>query len=154
MVKGSMSRVKFWDAFYYRIKLRWVLEDDWDWLKKKITSFDWMKKTPRGYNTVTDGWAGAYNSLTHPLLPPNTRVKGRIRVFTHSNLIITDQWIDQWTDGRTKLLVESPVRDLKKQGRIQGHQLRTGGQGGNALFDSCSWTDGPTDRPTDGQRLL
>ena len=43
----------------------------------------------------------------------------------------------------------------KKQGRIHGHQLRTGGQGRKSVFShfSTQWlrTDGRTDRRTDGR---
>ena len=38
-----------------------------------------------------------------------------------------------------------------KQGRIHGHQLRTGGQGGNARFSHFSTRAWRTDRPTDGR---
>ena len=43
----------------------------------------------------------------------------------------------------------------KKQGRIHGHQLRPGGQGRKCAFSHFStrslWTNGPTDRRTDGR---
>ena len=43
-----------------------------------------------------------------------------------------------------------------EQGWINGHQLWTGGQGGNARFhtfqlDHYGWTNGPTDQLTDGR---
>ena len=57
---------------------------------------------------------------------------------------------------------EIKKRIKRKQGRIHGHQLRTGGQGRKRAFSHFStWsllTDGRTDRrtdgPTDGQSLL
>ena len=44
------------------------------------------------------------------------------------------------------------VRDREDQGRIHGHQLRTGGQGRFPTFQLER--DGRTNGPTDGQSLL
>ena len=59
---------------------------------------------------------------------------------------------DQPTNGWTRPVIE--VRLRTKQGRIHGHQLRTGGQGRKCAFSHFSTrsplrTDRPTDQPTD-----
>ena len=84
----------------------------------KIFETLWLK---RGYNIVTDGWAGAHNS---PPLPPlsHTRVAYTTCVFTLFDSCITDcptdgetkeqpngqtnAWTDGWTNRRTKPLIE------------------------------------------------
>ena len=53
------------------------------------------------------------------------------------------------------LLVLWPSRLLfRKQGRIHGHQLQTGGQGWKCAFSHFSTRWLPKDRPMDGQSLL
>ena len=79
------------------------------------------------------------------------------RPFMGSNALLTDL-----ENGDLPLEVSERIvkrAKVKKQGRIHGHQLRTGGQGRKCAFShfSTRWlrtdrrTDGPTDGRTDGR---
>ena len=82
---------------------------------------DRSKQVTRGYNIVAAGWAGASNpySYPNPNLNPNNH-KHLERSFFH--FLTQSPWTDQQmdnrptccngsTDGRTKPLIESLVRD-------------------------------------------
>ena len=66
--------------------------------------------------------------------------------------------MDRRTDGQSipieiKFMDREKIiqnrRNSKKQGRIHGHQLRTGGQGRKCVFSHFSTRSPPTNQPTD-----
>ena len=102
------------------------------------------KQVTQGHNTVAYGWVGAFNSHSHPMLPPPTHIPKKylkrsiFHFLTHK--LRTNVWTDRRTDGWTDSLTEGRM-DRQADGQTDGW--------------TDGWTDGQTegwmDQPTDGQ---
>ena len=62
-----------------------------------------IKEVMRGYNNIADGWAGASNSHTHPILSPERILNAGFPFFRLND--------PGRADGRTKPLIEMRIRN-------------------------------------------